>query len=63
MINGTWHASITEPENNTMYPIYIMHLEKHELGLNTIISKCMRYNGPSLKKWVGRRVEQPENPC
>ena len=30
-----------------------MHLEKHEPGLNTIISEYMRYNDPSLKKLVG----------
>jgi len=23
----------------------------------------MRYNGPSLKRWVGGRVEQPKKPC
>jgi len=40
-----------------MCPIYIMHLEKHELGINTIIFEYMRYNGPSLKKWVGGRIE------
>lgn len=39
-----------------------MHLEKYELGLNTISSEYMRYNGPSLKKWVGWRLEQSKKP-
>jgi len=43
--------------------IYIIHLEKNEPGMNTILSEYMIYNGPSLEKWVRGRVEQLEKPC
>jgi len=62
MLNGTWHAGINESENNTMCPIYIMCLGKNEQGLNIITFDYMRYNGPSLKKWAGGRIEQPKKP-